>query len=93
MSRLVLHYRVQVKLMSQISIDECDHWWWAGSKCRGRYPRFRFRSKRLGVDIDIRVHRLLWRMAYGDIVEGLQLRSTCGEASCVNPLHRRLSVT
>ena len=59
--------------------DGC--WLWTGAKITQRYGA-------LNVDgvIDL-AHRLMWKMAYGPIPDGLQVLHHCDNPPCVRPDH------
>lgn len=61
--------------------DEC--WPWTGPARRG-YGYHCFRG------LDDRSHRIAYRVTYGDIPAGLQVRHKCDNPPCCNPSHLEL---
>lgn len=59
--------------------DEC--WIWTGRVDAGGYGTIKDKGKPEGV------HRVSYRLAYGDIPAGMVIRHACDNPSCVNPAH------
>ena len=62
--------------------DEC--WLWTGACERKGYGRFGYEGK------VVRVHRLSYAWANGEIPEGLHIDHRCHQRNCVRPEHLRL---
>ncbi|CAI1891350.1 HNH endonuclease signature motif containing protein [Serratia entomophila] len=54
---------------------------WTGSKYGGGYGQIRFKGKTTST------HRMSFVIAYGEIKKGIEIRHTCKNKSCINPLH------
>ena len=84
-----LHFmRVFCKLAYNIKQEKCkdktlksDCWIWIGGKDRDGYGRVQFNYKKYSV------HRLVWQIHHGPIIEGLELDHLCGVRACCNPEH------
>ena len=59
-------------------------WEWIASKSPNGYGQFRYPT---GNDNHIGAHVASYRYFYGDVPEGMQIRHTCDNRSCVNPTH------
>lgn len=55
---------------------------WAAYKDKDGYPNIQLPSIRTR-----RVLRILWKELYGEIPEGMVVRHTCNNPSCLNPQH------
>lgn len=60
---------------------ENDCWLWMGAKSNDGYGWMRYDHQM------IRVHRLSWKLAFGDIPDGLWVLHKCDVPLCVNPTH------
>lgn len=56
-------------------------WSWIGTKCGAGYPRFFDGHRR------VQAARFMYERAHGAIPDGMALRLSCGNRSCVNPQH------
>ena len=63
--------------------DGC--WLWTGACERKGYGRFGHMGK------VVRVHRLAYEWAHGEIPEGMQVDHRCHQRNCVRPEHLRLA--
>lgn len=62
--------------------DEC--WEWTGAKHAVGYGQFRAGGRTGKME---RAHRISYRLAYGEIPEGLEIDHLCRNRGCVNPAH------
>jgi hypothetical protein len=56
-------------------------WEWTGYKDRDGYAKLRMNNKAM------LAARLVYRLHYGDLPEGMIVRHKCGHRPCVNPEH------
>ena len=64
-----------------------DCWIWTGCRVRGRYGVIGVETVRPGKMRMERVNRVAWRLAYGDIPEGMHVCHHCDNTPCVRPDH------
>lgn len=62
--------------------DGC--WLWTGCKDWAGYGVFSYALKRVSA------HRMVWKIANGDIPSGMVIRHKCDNPGCVNPKHLEL---
>jgi HNH endonuclease len=71
------------RFFSRVNLPENpeDCWVWWGTKSNRGYGELKVSGK------VIRAHRFSWELHVGPIPEGLLIRHTCDNPSCVNPSH------
>jgi hypothetical protein len=63
-------------------IKTADHWWWDG----GTQKSSGFGQLRLNGEVST-ANRVAWRLAFGEIPEGVRISPTCGHRLCVRLSH------
>ncbi|AFV51380.1 HNH endonuclease [Streptomyces phage phiCAM] len=63
-------------------IKTADHWWWDG----GTQKHTGLGQLRLEGEVTT-ANRAAWRLAFGDIPEGVKIAQTCGHRLCVRLSH------
>jgi len=61
--------------------EEGKCWNWHGAKLKDGYGQIKIAGS------PVQAHRLSWSMINGEIPEGMVIRHTCDNPSCVNPAH------
>lgn len=59
--------------------DKC--WLWTGSQMTGGFGNAHFKGYTRGA------HRVAWELAFGEIPEGIRIRQTCNDRTCVRLSH------
>jgi len=72
------------RFFSKIETRNNGCWEWVASKNRAGYGKFNYPT---GKDKAIGAHVASYRYFYGDVPEGMEIRHTCDNPSCVNPIH------
>ena len=72
------------RFFSKIETRHNGCWEWIGSKDKGGYGHFKYPT---GNDKPIGAHVASYRYFYGVVPEGMEIRHTCDNPSCVNPIH------